>query len=202
MRDVRIGVRLSQSGSNGPPHVNEVITDNLMYDIEYVGIVADANETTTPSRGFDIINNTIVSNNQGILVKRFNDVVIYNNIISSPNSAIAEYSSPNDNAAVQFEEVNFNLFGDGEKFQIGVYSPRERSFNSLSAWTDFTGWDVNSTHQSPKFVNPAARDFRLREDSPALGAGRNGENLGAYKDDTSFPGPLNRPQPPTGVTIN
>jgi len=59
-------------------------------------------------------------------------------------------------------------------------SPNPASVGAdLRAWQQVTGQDRHSIEADPLFVSPDERDFRLRVDSPAIGAGRNGENIGA-----------------------
>ncbi len=60
----------------------------------------------------------------------------------------------------------------------------ERLF-SLREWQEKTGKDTHSIFKHPRYADPRQRDFRLRPDSPNLGAGENGTTIGAL-------GPANR----------
>ena len=42
---------------------------------------------------------------------------------------------------------------------------------TLAEWQQLTGWDKNSIHADPMFVDYEKGDFRLRESSPAIGKG-------------------------------
>ncbi|MBK9579585.1 MAG: right-handed parallel beta-helix repeat-containing protein [Fibrobacteres bacterium] len=55
------------------------------------------------------------------------------------------------------------------------------SYPDLAAWrTARAPFDAHSIAADPLFVNQAARDFHLAASSPCKGAGKNGEDLGAY----------------------
>jgi hypothetical protein len=63
----------------------------------------------------------------------------------------------------------------------GVY------FSSLEEWRKAGGKDRHSIFADPKFISPAAREFRLRPDSPNRGAGENGTTIGALDAVTPSP---------------
>lgn len=55
------------------------------------------------------------------------------------------------------------------------------SYADLAAWQKARApFDAHSMSKDPKFLHPKSRDFHLGADSPCKGAGKNGEDLGAY----------------------
>jgi len=50
---------------------------------------------------------------------------------------------------------------------------------TLEQWQKNSGQDRHSIQANPMFVNPGAGDFRLKPNSPAIGAGEGGVNMGA-----------------------
>ena len=64
------------------------------------------------------------------------------------------------------------------------------SYSSLNSWQSVSGFDIHSIQSNPSYVGSTGSsnpfDYRLQQDSPAIGAGRNGENLGAYPSVSSL----------------
>ncbi|MBT3378791.1 MAG: DUF1565 domain-containing protein [Lentisphaerae bacterium] len=65
--------------------------------------------------------------------------------------------------------------------------------HDLAEWRTNSGQDKHSLQADPLFIAPQAGDFRLKPESPAIGAGENGETMGAcsaslisIKGDTSL----------------
>lgn len=50
---------------------------------------------------------------------------------------------------------------------------------TLTLWRAATGQDKHSISAHPRYVDPQSRDFRLMTNSPNIGAGENGTNIGA-----------------------
>ena len=50
---------------------------------------------------------------------------------------------------------------------------------SLTAWRARTGQDKHSIFTHPRYADPQNRDFSLLPNSPNIGAGENGTNIGA-----------------------
>jgi len=46
--------------------------------------------------------------------------------------------------------------------------------------------NIQNTNMNSVFVDPANYDYHLLQDSPAKGAGQNGEDMGCYGGDTPF----------------
>ena len=61
----------------------------------------------------------------------------------------------------------------------GLLSNLPASGPTLDEWQKSSGQDAHSLQADPMFANPAAGDFRLKPDSPAIGAGEGGANIGA-----------------------
>jgi hypothetical protein len=53
----------------------------------------------------------------------------------------------------------------------------------LAEWQKLTGHDRHSLAANPLFELMTDGNFSLKPGSPALGAGENGENIGAYQTD-------------------
>ena len=51
----------------------------------------------------------------------------------------------------------------------------------------------NDLNADPRFVDPENGDYHLREDSPCIGAGPNGEDLGAFPFERPLPAPVTFP---------
>ena len=85
--------------------------------------------------------------------------------------------------------MDHNLYALHGKFRENRYTDAARSVYGLERWRRARHpriYDTHSLEVDPLFLDPAGRDFRLHAESPARGAGRNGEDLGAYPrgDDT------------------
>lgn len=61
--------------------------------------------------------------------------------------------------------------------------PKDHPMNvrcfSLQEWQQISGKDAHSIYKRPMYVEPFAMDFRLRPDSPNIGAGKDGATIGA-----------------------
>lgn len=81
----------------------------------------------------------------------------------------------------EVEEMDYNLYYTTDpSLGIGYNDLAREGGEDLAAWQELTGWDANSIQADPKFVDFEAGDYRLAPDSPALGAGPGGRNIGAY----------------------
>jgi hypothetical protein len=100
---------------------------------------------------------------------------VYDNIFYQTSSAYMRESSNNYPTY-----IDYNLyFNSGTDTWMDGYSA---SFNSLSAWQTEVGGEANSIVSDPVFVNAAGTtisDFALDSESPGLGAGRYGGDIGA-----------------------
>ena len=100
-------------------------------------------------------------------------------------------SVPNAAVAIAHADKNItltsdhNLFGPMRSGTHVAYVFRVPNTNlpipgpTLAEWQKNSGRDLHSLQTDPLFVNPRAGDFRLRPGSPAIGAGLDGENIGA-----------------------
>ena len=119
-----------------------------------------------------------------------NAEAVYNNIWWRSESGKTMWSSQ---AADDREPdyMDYNLYAPRGKYRENRYSDAAKSVYGLETWRSTEHpriYDTHSLEVDPKFRNPGMRDFRLGEDSPARGAGRSGEDLGAYPrgDDTAL----------------
>ncbi len=89
--------------------------------------------------------------------------------------------------------LDHNLYTPGGRFEENRETDAERSFESLAAWASTvhpSRYDLHSLETEPWFRDHAAGDFRTIAESKARGAGRNGEDLGAWpREDSPAPGP-------------
>jgi len=76
-----------------------------------------------------------------------------------------------------------SLMPEIKSLQVGsktMVTLNEEWYHSLDEWRQRSGKDMHSIFADPKFVDPDERDFRLRPDSPNIGAGKNGATIGAF----------------------
>jgi hypothetical protein len=103
--------------------------------------------------------------------------------------------------------MNWNLFTPGGVFRENRFS-NTREFTGLAAWRSVPHprlYDANSIESDPRFVDAAHGNYHLASDSPGRGAGRNGNDIGAYPrgNDGTVLGPRALPvviPPPPGDT--
>jgi len=107
---------------------------------------------------------------------------VYNNIWWQSGSGGTAWSSESGDDR-EPEYMDHNLYPPGATFRENRYTGAARKSRGLAAWRAGEHplrYDEHSLEVDPGFRDPAARDFRLAEDSPARGAGREGEDLGAW----------------------
>jgi hypothetical protein len=126
---------------------------------------------------------------------------VFNNIWwrSGPRGSAWSSESGDDREP---EYMDFNLYAPGDRFRENRYTDASRSVDGLEAWRAREHplrYDEHSLELDPLFANPALRDFRLAAGSPARGAGRGGEDLGAWpRADSSGVGPQPEHAPVSG----
>lgn len=92
-----------------------------------------------------------------------------------------------------FEEIDHNCFFTiGGEFRAVVDQLRSEDGKrnakqyALAEWQQL-GFDKNSVFADPQFVNPEARDFRVRDSSPALKVGFKNFEMGTWGLTNEFP---------------
>jgi len=117
-----------------------------------------------------------------------NAAAVYNNIWWRSEEGKAMWSSQEGDDR-EPDYMDHNLYAPRGKYRENRYSDSARSVYGLEQWRGREHpkvYDTHSLEADPRFLDPGNRDFRLHEESPARGAGRGGEDLGAYPraDDT------------------
>src|SRR5690625_1927956 len=129
---------------------------------------------TAPMRDINVYNNLFYHyTNAGVSgTRRGEGRRIWNNIfVPHPRGSYAEITMSQDPPR-ELVLSDYNLFAREPAFVVGLYSTN-RWFRSLSSWhRSGLGFDQHSVVADPRLRNPAAGDFRLADDSPALGFGR------------------------------
>jgi hypothetical protein len=135
--------------SIGEGATNTVVTNCFMYNCLWGVGVKDSSTAA-------LYNNTIVNCDVGFR--------LYNKIVGT-GSGIVTNSFNN----ILWENTNGSIAVlDGGSIAV--------SYSDLFE----TNWPgTGNISANPLFLNPAARDYRLATNSPARGAGRNGEDMGA-----------------------
>jgi len=139
-----------------------------------------------------IYNNTMIGMGEGIVMSicRTSNIEIYNNLFYNYGAGV--YMAENPDYAGEFSLWDYNCWYPENKsyrfvYQLNTYySDREPYWSSI-------GFDLHSVYGDSLFVdisNPAGLDgifftdddgLRLREGSPAVGAGLGGWDIGAYE---------------------
>lgn len=144
-----------------------LIENCLIHDFEDKGVSIGANAHGTQVRNSLIYNCGFT----GISAYSSSNCVVSQNTISLCSTGLFLRNNPE----AAFVAGTNNIIW-GNNVQIGVH---HTSINRLS-YSDVQGGAVGegNINSDPLFVNPAAADFHLSADSPALGTGFGGANMG------------------------
>jgi parallel beta-helix repeat protein len=156
------------------------IYENVIYDNDrnsgWAGIFLHEGDGSSASfvSNSSIYNNTIVGHPVGIENTSHRYLTIKNNIFYYQSRAPLRLHETN-------QIVDYNLcygLDDSQKGPNGIYA-------------------------DPQFVDPAAKDFRVRSTSPVLGAGEGGKNIGAVPPPGTDPVDpvVPQPDPPPATTV-
>ena len=157
------------SGINMDGVTDTVVRNNLLYDNHASGISVYQIDGGSGSQNNRLLNNTILMPDDGRWAINIPDSVdtgnqVFNNIVFSEHAFRGSILIPEPNLA-GFQS-NYNLLLDRFSIDGG------NSTIDLPAWQGL-GYDANSMVATPDqvFVDPAAKDFRLKAGSPAIDAG-------------------------------
>jgi len=153
---IRVGIRIRAGGSSG--HQDDEVYGNIVArcrtGITSSGTVAGSSQDQNVNT--IIYGNTVVDSNKGMSVQTdITNNQVWNNIIYASGARGIE----DDNPSLGY--CDYNLYFDSPSATCGA----------------------NSLTSDPQFVNTAfltPDDFKLQAASPAIGAGRFGDNIGAY----------------------
>jgi len=150
--------------------VNITLENNISRGGDYPICIAGKNIKV---RNNTIVDATMLSTNFWAV----EDLEISNNIFMRP--CINNKRNP----ALMLSNIKGTVVCDGNVFwspiaehPVGGWVRDKNSLilkqsKTLAEWQQLTGWDKNSIHADPMFVDYEKGDFRLREGSPAAGKG-------------------------------
>jgi len=177
---------LGMVGGTGEKYLN-----NIIYKCTKSGIHPGSGG---PSNG-EIIGNLVYNNGSSAIYVSGSNFVIANNTCISKSGSDSEtyYISGSDHVV----KNNIGYRDDGISYVLLISQSAITDYNDwydpnnpkcISRWYNpmtlseyqAYGQGAHSISTDPKFVNLAGNDFHLRPDSPCIGAGQNGVDMGAY----------------------
>ena len=179
------GIWYSIQGTGSPPHINQEVYNNIFYQ-NTMGISASVHETSTASTGLFVANNTFIE--CGIGLRGMSNVQIWNNIFYNSNKHAL--STANDSGGgmhpTSITYLDHNAYYPNLKMAFDVYGSdyEAGSLTELQSLASVITLDYatpagQSKAIDPQFINPTALDFNISSTSNLVGAGKNGENIGA-----------------------
>jgi hypothetical protein len=157
---------------------NVVIEDCLMYNFPFDKGVSVGDFNT--SRGTVVRNCLIYGCLSGAMAKDNCDLSVQQCTIVENSWGLTNYNKSNPGSStgggITTNTFNNIVWNNGITLSLVNGSTLFADHNDLGA----TNWPGEGNFDAdPLFVNAAQRDYRLQPGSPCLGAGRNGEDLGA-----------------------
>lgn len=178
-------------GAGAEPALNPKFYENVVYNVG-TGVYVKTYETKEQSDGMEIYNNTFVDVDYTYVLKGMTNISIYNNIeykVGNLNLIISDPSGYGNINSIKFYDHNL-VYETPLKWYLNRYAADQEVYTGLLNWqSSFTTTNLNLLLTNPdsksKLVNPlfkngADKDYNLELNSPARGAGRNGEDLGAF----------------------
>jgi hypothetical protein len=155
-------------------------SNNLIYNIGNFGVRNDYHSLNLSQRPNIYTNNTIYNTGINAYKVTYGVLTIENSIHVSPT--IHDFIHVDNPSYVRLT-ADYNLY----------YATTQSFFNvlggtgltTLSSWQSACNCDSHSLNVIPLFVNEGAADFHLQASSPAIGAAKNGGDMGAYPFDSS-----------------
>jgi len=183
----RVGIQIHEQEIYFGASSNSQAYQNLIRDCRVGAQIMD--NTSLRNNGTKIFNNTIVntysSDETGIFINTESfDAEVYNNIIDGYSIPMRYFTPLATRVALSDYNIFFN--NSGMNWWVSFSS----SYSSLSNWQSASNFDIHSLQSNPDYVGSAGSsnpfDYQLRSDSPAVGSGINGENMGAYPSASSL----------------
>jgi hypothetical protein len=200
VHDTNIALEFNNNAPSDAAHIGTEIYQNIFVN-NNVPIYDTTYQSAHENVGFDIYNNTFY-NTGGFTIRGLSEVSFFNNIIVGPSERTIStvyqshvFETPDIRKAPSFSLIDYNLYPVDFSVRLGLYSDKAINFYSLSEWQQVTPStadavsleqsafppDTHSMVADAGFVDPFNYNFRLVQNSLAVGAGRNGGNIGAYR---------------------
>ena len=178
IHDVNIGIELASEHA-GRSTRNITARNNVVYDATAIGIAIGGYDRRRGStEDCVIVNNTVVNTDGVELLVQFDtrDNVIANNVfVAGPRHVFVE-NSFRENVR---NTLDHNLYSSVDGSSTGVWLWKGVGYGDFEGWSVRSGNDQTSIFADPEFVDPAAHDYSLRPDSPAVDAGSSLATSGA-----------------------
>ena len=170
IHDVNIGIELASEHA-GRSTRNITARNNVVYDATAIGIAIGGYDRRRGStEDCVIVNNTVVNTDGVELLVQFDtrDNVIANNVfVAGPRHVFVE-NSFRENVG---NTLDHNLYSSVDGSSAGVWLWKGVEYDDFEGWSARSGNDGSSVFADPAFVDPAAHDYSLGPDSPAVDAG-------------------------------
>jgi hypothetical protein len=161
-----------------------IIRNNVIYNVSEAGLMDGSSARVNV--GNQWLNNTVHNFYAvGLLVAGAQNGIFRNNLIYGP-SGLAQVSFYNSGSECCRTGNTFrnNLYYKTSGAPIGRWdAPSGSGFNSanltLSQWNANSG-ETGAVNADPLFVDSLTADFHFQANSPAIGAGMGGVDIGAY----------------------
>jgi hypothetical protein len=150
-----------------------IIEESLMYDFPFDKGVSIGEH----SQNITVRNCVIYGVESGVAVKDSSVAVIYNNTIVDSDYGLRLYEKIAGEGGGNATAYNNIIWGDTNSVSLANGSTLTLSYSDVSGPTNYPG--TNNVNLDPLFRDAALRDYRVVTNSPCLGIGQDGANLGA-----------------------
>jgi NPCBM/NEW2 domain/Right handed beta helix region len=170
IHDVNIGIELASEHA-GRSTRNITARNNVVYDATAIGIAIGGYDRRRGStEDCVIVNNTVVNTDGVELLVQFDtrDNVIANNVFVAGARHVFVENPFRENVG---NTLDHNLYSSVDGSSAGVWLWKGVGYHDFEGWSARSGNDRSSVFADPAFVDPAAHDYSLGPNSPAVDAG-------------------------------
>lgn len=143
IHSVTIGFYYNVKGAGSPPHKDQVIQNNVLFNAD-TGVRVWSHDASGWNTGFRIKNNSLESSNVGIWLDATQDTRVENNIFAHQQRYVIATAATNINRPGKLEVSDNNCFYNIKQFAWHPHRSK-RFFPSLGQWTSATNLDQNSS---------------------------------------------------------